>query len=82
LPLLLYLMAVGEENIVFPEVSSQAEWSDLLQKSGVILAISALLLQWKSRALESLSPLPQSQEKIILERILSLFLERIPLNGK
>ncbi len=78
LPLLLYLMTIGEENIIFPKVSSQAEWSDLLQKTGVIQAISALLLQWKSRALESLSPLPQSREKHILERIPSLFLERIP----
>ena len=78
LPLLLYLMTVGEENIIFPKVSSQAEWSDLLQKTQVIHAISALLLQWKSRALESLSPLPQSREKLILERIPSLFLERIP----
>lgn len=78
LPLLLYLMMDGEKNIVFPKINSRAEWSDLLQKAGVIRAIAELLLQWKSRALESLSALPQSQEKLILERIPSLILERIP----
>ena len=78
LPLLLYLMTLGEENIVFPNVNSRAEWTDLLQKAGVIQAISELLIQWKTRALESLNPLPQSREKRILERIPSLFLERIP----
>ena len=51
LPLLLYLMTIGEEKIVFPEVCSQAEWADLLTKSGVIQAISSLLLEWKSRAI-------------------------------
>jgi len=78
LPLLLYLMTTGEENIIFPEVSSRAEWSDLLQKTGVIHTISSLLLQWKSRALDSLAPLRKSPEKQILERIPSLFLEQIP----
>ena len=78
LPLLLYLMTVGEENIIFPKVSSQADWSDLLQKTGVINGISTLLLQWKARALDSLGPLRESREKLILERIPSLFLERIP----
>ena len=78
LPLLLYLMTVGEENINFPEISSHAEWRDLLNKAGVIHAISSLLLQWKSRALDSLGPLPDSREKLILETIPSLFLERIP----
>jgi hypothetical protein len=79
LPLLLYLMAVGEENIIFPEVRSRSEWSNLLKETGVIDAISSLLLQWKSRALESLTPLRKSREKNILERIPSLFLEKIPL---
>ena len=78
LPLLLYLMTLGEENIIFPGVSSQADWSDLLQKVGVINAMSTLLLQWKARALDSLRPLCESREKLILERIPSLFLERIP----
>jgi geranylgeranyl pyrophosphate synthase len=78
LPLLLYLMSTGEELIQFPAVSSQAEWSELLQKTRVVDAIAALLLQWKSRALDSLAPLPESPEKHILEKIPSLFLERIP----
>jgi hypothetical protein len=38
----------------------------------------ALLLQWKSRALDSLSPLRNCREKRILKSIPSLFLERIP----
>jgi len=78
LPLLLYLMAVGEERIAFPKIKSRAEWSDLLQKSGVIHALAELILQWKSRALESLSSLSQSRERLILESIPSLILERIP----
>lgn len=78
MPLLLYLMTIGEENIVYPKVSSRAEWSNSLQKVGVIQAISELLMQWKSRALENLSSLPESREKGILEKIPSLFLERIP----
>jgi len=82
LPLLLYLMTIGEENIIFPKVSSRAEWSDLLKRTGVIDAISSLLLEWKVRALESLEPLSMSREKLVLERIPSLFLERIPINSK
>jgi hypothetical protein len=78
LTLLLYLMTVGKENIVFPNIGSRTEWSNSLQEAGVIRAISELLLQWKTRALESLSSLPQSREKQILERIPTLFLERIP----
>ncbi len=77
LPLLLYLMTVSEKDIVFPKINSRAEWSDLLQKAGVVQAIAELLLQWKSRALESLSTVPQSRERLVLERIPSLVLERI-----
>jgi len=78
LPLLLYLMSIGEESILFPEVSTQAEWSNLLQKTGVVDAIASLLLDWKSRALDSLAPLRESEEKHILEMIPSLILGRIP----
>ncbi len=78
LPLLLHLMAIGEKNVVFPNINTRVEWSEILQKSGVIQAIAELLLQWKFRALESLSSLPQSRERLILERIPSLILERIP----
>ncbi len=81
LPLLLYLMATGEKNIVFPQVNSRAEWRDLLKKAGVIHAISSLLLEWKARALKSLELLGSSREKMILEEIPSLFLERIPLDS-
>jgi geranylgeranyl pyrophosphate synthase len=77
LPLLLYLLTSGEENIIFPPVCTRAEWRDLLKNSGVIQVISTILLQWKTRALQSLEPLPESREKRILESIPSLFLERI-----
>jgi hypothetical protein len=79
LPLLIYLMTIGEENICFPKVDSKAEWCDLLKRTGVINAIASLLLKWKNRALDSLQPLSISTEKHILESIPSLFLERIPL---
>ncbi len=78
LPLLLYLMMIGENTIVFPKIYSRAEWSDLLQKAGVIQAIAELLLQWKSQAVDSLNPLLQSREKLLLEKIPSLILEQIP----
>ena len=71
-------MTVGEKNISFPNISTRADWSDILQKTGVIQTVAELLLQWKSRALESLSSVPQSRERHILERIPSLILERIP----
>jgi len=57
LPLLLYLLAVEEETIVFPEITSRTEWKRLLEKTGVIDAISSILLEWKTRALECLEPL-------------------------
>ncbi len=82
LPLLLYLMTVGKETIAFPQVSSRAEWSELLTRMGVIHAISSLLLEWKMRALASLAPLHNSREKRILEMIPSIFLERIRVNIK
>lgn len=74
LPLLLHLMATGEEYVVFPKVSSKMEWRALLEGEEVIHAISAILLEWKTRALESLAALRPSQEKLILESIPSLFL--------
>jgi hypothetical protein len=80
LPLLLYLLAVGEENICFPKVGSRTELIDLLGRAGVINTISALLLEWKNRALESIKPLPASREKQILQSIPALFLERIPIS--
>lgn len=82
LPLLLYLMTIGEETVIYPDVASKAEWSSLLRDMGVIDAISSILLEWKMRALESLEPLGASKEKLILERIPALFLERLPLPSK
>ncbi len=80
LPLLLYLMSSGEENIIFPKVNSRAEWSNLLSETGVLNTISALLLEWKMRSLNSLEPLSLSNEKLILEKTVSLFLERLPIH--
>jgi hypothetical protein len=82
LPLLLYLMAMGEEKIIFPEVNSKAEWSNLLRMTGVINTIASLLLEWKIRAHQSLEPLATSNEKLFLEKIPSLILERLPLYPK
>jgi hypothetical protein len=82
LPLLLYLMRVGEDHIDYPEVATKAEWSDMLKGIGVITAISSILLEWKTCALKSLEPLEDSLEKHLLETIPSIFLERIPLSTK
>lgn len=78
LPLLLYLMVSGEDQITFPKVNSKAEWSHLLKESGVIHAISSILLEWKNRALLSLEPIQESKEKLLLTIIPSQFLEKIP----
>ena len=82
LPLLLYLMAIGEAKIIYPDVISKAEWSDLLRESGVINTIAALLQEWHLRARESLKPLANSSEKRILETIPSLILHLLPLSPK
>ena len=82
LPLLLYMLATGEEHIRFPKVGSRAELSDLLGRMGIINTIASLLLEWKNRALESLKPLSISREKQVLESIPALFLERIHLYSK
>ena len=63
LPLLLYMLATGEEHIRFPKVGSRAELSDLLGRMDIINTIASLLLEWKNRALESLKPLSIFQGK-------------------
>ena len=80
LSLLLYLLALGEEDLRFPNAGSKAEWAELLRKMGVITAISSILLEWKIRALDSIKPLGDSKAKQLLERIPSLILERIPMS--
>lgn len=79
LPLLLYLMATGEDQLRYPEVHTRAAWSALLSEAGVMDALSTLLLQWKARAVESLAPLQDGVEKSILEHITATILESIPL---
>jgi hypothetical protein len=81
LPLLLYLMLIGEERIYFPEVDSRVELAALFKEVGVIDAISSLLLEWKQRALASLGGLVESAEKRLLEIIPSLFLESLNDNA-
>jgi geranylgeranyl pyrophosphate synthase len=74
LPLLLYLLSTGEDRIVYPEVQTTAEWRRLLEESGILSAISMILLDWKARALESVRGL-KSSEVDVLEKIPALFLE-------
>ena len=82
LPLLLYLLARGEERIAFPGLQTRSEWGAVLNQTGVIHVITSILLEWKNRALASLSPLPPSFEKSILEKIPPLVLERMSSNFK
>jgi hypothetical protein len=82
LPLLVYLMTIGKEELIYPEVSSKAQWSNLLREKGVIHVISSLLLEWRNLALESLKPLSMSNERLILESIPSLILERAPMSSE
>ncbi len=76
LPVLLYLLAEGEEELRNLDVSTRGQLVELLTRKDIITAISALLLEWKGRALQQLSFLPDSPEKQVLEKIPALFLER------
>ncbi len=81
LPLLLYLLATGEQQVVFPEIRTRTEWQARLREARVIESFSAILLQWQARALESirgLSLLPE--EKKMLEMLPTLILETVPKN--
>ena len=76
LPLLLYLLGSGEQQVVFPAVKTRSEWQALLQEAGVIEGFAAILSQWQTCALESIRGLPLSaEEKKLLEAIPSLMLE-------
>jgi hypothetical protein len=77
LPLLMYLMLKGEENITFPAVTTKAELSDLFTRAGVVNAIASILLEWKRRALDCLELLSDTTEKRLLEGIPSAILERL-----
>jgi hypothetical protein len=77
LPLLMYLMVMGEEKVTFPAVTTKAELSDLFIRAGVVNAIAAILLEWKQRALDCLELLPDTAEKRLLEGIPSAILERL-----
>jgi hypothetical protein len=77
LPLLLYLMTIGEKKIYFPDLNSKQKLIGCFMKAGVIDAISSLLLEWQQRALISLEVLEESTEKQLLEIIPSLFLENL-----
>jgi len=82
LPLLLYLLATGEENIVFPAVQTRAEWHTCLRDAKIIEMFSVILLQWKARALESIQNLGLTMdEKKILENLPSLILGPIMEEG-
>ena len=78
LPLLLYLLASGEQQVVFPALRTRAEWQERLREAKVIESFSAILSQWQTRALESiqdLSLLPE--EKKLLGALPTLMLERV-----
>jgi hypothetical protein len=77
LPLLLYLMIRGEEDITFPAVSTKAELSEIFIRVGVVNAIASLLLEWKGRALDCLELLADTVEKRLLQGIPSAILERL-----
>lgn len=67
LPLLLYLLATGEEQVVFPAIHTRAEWHTCLRDAGIIEMFSTILLQWQARALESiqgLNLLPQEKKTL------------------
>jgi hypothetical protein len=72
LPLLLYLLSTGAENVVFPAVRTRAEWHTCLREAGIIEIFSSILLQWKARAMESIQGLGLSQEKKMLEEFVTL----------
>ena len=82
LPLLLYLLATGERQVVFPAVHTRAEWQARLREARVIESFSAILLQWQARALESLQGLSLSPEgKKMLEEFPALILEPVIQKG-
>ena len=81
LPLLLYLLAKGEENIVFPSIRTKAEWHTCLREARVIEMLSSILLQWKARALESIQKLNLTPEKKVLEELPTLILGPITQDG-
>jgi len=82
LPLLLYLLDRGEEKVAFPGLQTRSEWGAVLNQSGVFHIITSILLEWKNRALASLSSLPPSVEKSMLEKIPALVLDRLASNIK
>ena len=83
LPLLLYLLATGEQQVVFPAAHTRAEWQARLREAGVVEAFSAILLQWQARALESLQGLSLSPEgKKMLEEFPVLILEPVVRKDK
>jgi hypothetical protein len=77
LPILVYLMTIGEEDITFPAVTTKAEMSDLFFHAGVVNVIASLLLEWKERALHGLGLLGDSVEKRLLASIPTAILERL-----
>ncbi len=74
LPLLLYLLATGDENIIFPAIRTRAEWHKCLCEARVLEIFSSILLQWKARALESIQNINLMPEKKILEEFPGLII--------
>ena len=81
LPLLLYLLATDQENVVFPAIHTRAEWHRCLREARVFETFSDILLQWKKLAVESIQSLGSTEEKKMLEKFPELILEPIKPEG-
>ena len=81
LPLLLYLLAIGEATISIPDVSTTDEWKQLLQEYDILEAISSILLEWKGHVIASVRQIKQP-ERQVLEKIPTLFLEAVASPAK
>lgn len=76
LPLLLYLLAKGEQRVIFPAVQTRSEWYAHLHEAKVAESFAAILSQWQTRALESIQGLQLSDaERKMLEALPTLILE-------
>ncbi len=82
LPLLLYLLATGEEKVVFPTIRTRNEWHTCLREARIIEIFSDILLQWKARAIESIQDMNLlQQEKKTLDKFPILLLGSIVKEG-
>lgn len=60
LPVLLYSLAKGSEKVLFPEAQSKDEMVKIFEDAHVPDMIAALIQEWQKNAMDSLSPLKNS----------------------